>query len=284
MRACASTAQWSGTGPVVDLLGRLRAAPDVRELFATAAELARRELPFDRAVVLSVGPGRLTAQDSGALADPASDRLRRRVLARPVGVPARTREAGLLGRGPAGGPSVLADALELRAPAFGAVAPCGAPLALLVVDRDAPAPDEGDTAAVRAFAEVLAVALEHLVLRLRSASVAAELRHLMASAQALLGELQHAPPALPSAATPGAVLTWEAVGGSHGELARLSAREREILDRLVLGRSNREIAQELVLAPDTVKGHVARILRKLGAANRVEAVSRYLSMPGGQAA
>jgi DNA-binding CsgD family transcriptional regulator len=42
---------------------------------------------------------------------------------------------------------------------------------------------------------------------------------------------------------------------------------------LVQGRSNREIADELILSPETVKAHVARILRKLGASNRAEAVS-----------
>ena len=78
------------------------------------------------------------------------------------------------------------------------------------------------------------------------------------------------------------MLPWDDLGAAPppGE-GLLSAREIEILDRLVAGRSNREIAEELVLAPDTIKGHVARILRKLGAANRVEAVARYLAMTSG---
>ena len=41
---------------------------------------------------------------------------------------------------------------------------------------------------------------------------------------------------------------------------------------MVGGAQNRQIADQLVISPGTVKSHVARILRKLGAANRSEAV------------
>jgi DNA-binding NarL/FixJ family response regulator len=58
----------------------------------------------------------------------------------------------------------------------------------------------------------------------------------------------------------------------------LSEREREVLTQLAAGRSNRDIAAALHLSPDTVKTHVARILRKLGASNRAEAVGRWLAM------
>lgn len=55
------------------------------------------------------------------------------------------------------------------------------------------------------------------------------------------------------------------------ELARLSAREVEILDLVRSGQSNTEIATELVISLRTVTTHVERILRKLGARNRTEA-------------
>lgn len=58
----------------------------------------------------------------------------------------------------------------------------------------------------------------------------------------------------------------------------LTAREREVIALMVQGRSNRDIAEKLHLAPDTVKAQVARLLRKLGASNRAEAVGRYLTM------
>jgi len=57
---------------------------------------------------------------------------------------------------------------------------------------------------------------------------------------------------------------------------RLTAREREVLELLVKGRSNAQIARELVLSEATVKSHLERLLRKLDATTRAEAVARYL--------
>ena len=51
----------------------------------------------------------------------------------------------------------------------------------------------------------------------------------------------------------------------------LSEREREVLVLLAQGHSNREIAEQLVLAEGTVKNHVSNILGKLQAENRTQA-------------
>lgn len=69
---------------------------------------------------------------------------------------------------------------------------------------------------------------------------------------------------------------------SGGELAKaipdngtvLSQRELQVVRRLATGATNREIGIDLVLAPDTIKNHVSRAYRKLGARNRLEAVNR----------
>lgn len=60
----------------------------------------------------------------------------------------------------------------------------------------------------------------------------------------------------------------------------LSEREREVLRLMALGETNGRIASRLVITEGTVKSHVRHILRKLNAANRAEAVCRWLQRPG----
>lgn len=59
-------------------------------------------------------------------------------------------------------------------------------------------------------------------------------------------------------------------------LARLTSREREVLDFLASGATNAQLADRLTVAESTVKSHVKHILHKLGAANRAAAISCYL--------
>jgi DNA-binding CsgD family transcriptional regulator len=56
-----------------------------------------------------------------------------------------------------------------------------------------------------------------------------------------------------------------AENGSH-----LSQREREVLARVAAGRSNKAIAEELYVSPNTVKSHVASLLRKLNVHTRAQ--------------
>jgi DNA-binding NarL/FixJ family response regulator len=60
-------------------------------------------------------------------------------------------------------------------------------------------------------------------------------------------------------------------------LPPLSARDRTLLDLVVDGLTNREIAQRLYLAESTVKRHVSTLFRRLGVKSRREAVAAALA-------
>jgi DNA-binding CsgD family transcriptional regulator len=57
----------------------------------------------------------------------------------------------------------------------------------------------------------------------------------------------------------------------------LSAREREVLESAQMGMTNAQIATRLGVTVHTVKFHLASVYRKLGAANRTDAVVRWLA-------
>jgi DNA-binding NarL/FixJ family response regulator len=63
----------------------------------------------------------------------------------------------------------------------------------------------------------------------------------------------------------------------------LTVREAEVLDMILMARSNREIARHLGIEERTVKAHVGRLMRKTGAENRIELSVRALNhtlLPG----
>jgi DNA-binding NarL/FixJ family response regulator len=58
---------------------------------------------------------------------------------------------------------------------------------------------------------------------------------------------------------------------------QLTIRERQVLDLILLARSNREIANQLGIEERTVKAHVGRLMRKTGADNRIQLSTRALN-------
>lgn len=58
------------------------------------------------------------------------------------------------------------------------------------------------------------------------------------------------------------------------ETLGLSARELEVLQQLANGAPNKIIARKLEISPNTVKTHISRVIEKLGAQNRTEAIAK----------
>jgi DNA-binding CsgD family transcriptional regulator len=95
---------------------------------------------------------------------------------------------------------------------------------------------------------------------LQAAPIQASLAELAASARIPLTRVTE------SAAVPGAI-------------PGLTPREREILTRVVAGRTYGEIARELVISEKTVSSHISNLLRKTGAANRLDLSRLALRRP-----
>jgi|KBSSwiStaDraftv2_1062776.scaffolds.fasta_scaffold212880_3 DNA-binding NarL/FixJ family response regulator len=69
-----------------------------------------------------------------------------------------------------------------------------------------------------------------------------------------------------------------ATAGKAGAGPGLSPREAELMEQIVLGHSNREIASSLYISEKTVKNHVNHIYTKLGGRNRAEAIALWLGL------
>jgi DNA-binding NarL/FixJ family response regulator len=72
-------------------------------------------------------------------------------------------------------------------------------------------------------------------------------------------------------------LLQSAEGAASHAGPHLTNRERQVMDLILLARSNREIARELGIEERTVKAHVGRLMRKTGAENRIDLSMRALS-------
>lgn len=182
-----------------------------------------------------------------------------------------------------GGCEVVAEAAS-AAEAVRLAATCRPDVALLDV-RFAPGAMDGLEAARQIAAAAPAVRVVMLTLHDDPAYVRAALAAgargfvikdatraalLAAIDQVLAGGLA-VPPGLVQRAVAPAPHAGPADRASAAALARLTAREREVLDGLAEGRTNKEIAQALGITAGTVKAHVERLIGKLGVRDRTQA-------------
>lgn len=150
---------------------------------------------------------------------------------------------------------------------------------LVLLDPRAP----GDLPAAFACAELRALRPTTRVALVGSAASAAELRACLDAGACSCLRLDGDPlrlaealrrtldgeQVLDDAPDPTPVADDQPAGGPH-----LTPREHQVLTLLAEGCSNRQIAERLVLSEPTVKGHVGRLLAKLGARSRLQVVVR----------
>jgi DNA-binding CsgD family transcriptional regulator len=143
------------------------------------------------------------------------------------------------------------------------------------------APSQLEADALEHFAAGFALVFERAVLRRRLRDQRREIRRIATWADARTGELSEGTIDLSAeraeeqdrgAASP----TLLTEGGDLG--AQLTAREIDVLRLMADGMTNANIARALFVSQGTVKFHVKNILRKMQAANRADASSRYLRM------
>lgn len=253
-------------------------------LVALCAEA--RTVGFDRAVVLTVEPlGLLAAAAVSPLGHEGSDALRRRVRAQPIQLDGHCRETEIIracaaGREAKDRPaSAVETALDLEGTSIVALAPESRALALLVGVPGETAPADAD-ARLAQLAQIAEPVLESVVLKLRLNELDAELRCLTASATAYVREAIESPIGLTADRGHGVAFPPVARTLDRTASGLLTPRETEVLRLIAAGLRNRDIADELHLSTETVKDHVGGLLRKLGASNRVEAVTGYLRAGG----
>jgi len=130
-----------------------------------------------------------------------------------------------------------------------------------------------------AFAEGCGYALERTLLHDQVRRQRERIRELLRAADELVNEIGES--ALQLEQTEGEAVTRSTAplppGGSRIH-SLLTPREIEVMELLVHGSTNKQIAERLVVAEATAKSHVTHIFRKLHAANRAEAVHRYMRL------
>jgi DNA-binding CsgD family transcriptional regulator len=299
-------------GDPVELAARLHAHERVQEALAALAELgpvseiverapgaAATAAGLDRVLLSRVHEGRLLAE---ALHAPDDERGASALLAAlaeaVVALEYPLAEAEVLRQRR---PRLLADGTDGAGPprAFGAemgwgeeaIAPVlveGRVVGFLHGDRlaDAAPCGEVELDALWSFARGFALVFERAILRRRLRVQREEMRRVASWADARTSELSDAAMDLGTDRVPGEG-DGVAVRGGPAEAAPalrdlLTRREIDVLELMVQGGTNGTIARTLVVSEGTVKFHVKNILRKLHAANRAEATSRYLRLTLGR--
>jgi DNA-binding CsgD family transcriptional regulator len=275
-------------------IGRLADAGPVSEIVERAPSEAAAALDLDRVLLTRLEEGRLIAE---ALHWAGDERAAEQTLAGLRAAPAQIGyplvEAELLRRrraalvGPDEEAAIHQAHWELMrwheyvaAPVImdgrvvgflhGDRAPGGTPLRTL--DRDV----------LARFAEGFSEVYERAVLRRRLRIERQELRRIASWADARTAELSDSAIDLAHDRQAGEGEDDRPPAARSALHDLLTPREIDVLEHLVKGETNAEIARTLVVSEGTVKFHVKNILRKMNASNRAEATSRYMQLSMGR--
>jgi DNA-binding CsgD family transcriptional regulator len=284
-------------------IAELREVTSPREMLVRAPTALCAGSAFERAFLSLVTGGRMVAQAAHFAGD---SRAAATVLAQLRDSPLRLEhpliETELLRRRRA---TIVVDANvhprvdRQTASLMGWRSYAAAPLAVgsqvvgvIHADRGAGQPlDVLDRDVLWEFATGLAQAYESSVLRRTLRDERDQMREFLEWMRARSSELTDAPvtlsaggdaPVHPPAPPP--AVGWAGPGDRRDDRVvfegLLTRRELDVLRLLADGATNRQVADALVISSGTVKFHVGSILRKLHAANRAEAVTRYLRLMG----
>jgi DNA-binding NarL/FixJ family response regulator len=130
------------------------------------------------------------------------------------------------------------------------------------------------------LADGLAQVVERAVLSRRLREQRREVQRIATWADVRTGELSNGAISLSIDDAEGAAEASRSPDGldEDGVIKLLTARELDVLALMADGKTNPEIAATLFVSAGTIKFHVKNILRKLQAANRADATSRYLKL------
>jgi len=287
-------------GRIQEALGRLREFGSVEAMIEHAPAEVARSCNLDRVVIYRLSAERMMVAESFHVDDEEADaRLLAFSRAHPVPLDEQILEREMLRRRR---PIVVHDAQHhpetykplvaaYGTPAYVAapIMPEGRVIGFLHADKGLQCPDdpEGvddlDRDALWAFAEGFGHAIERMRLVERLRSQAEEVRRLIAQTEAVVAAHLDDQVELVSGPTSSDPLAHTAAAlfpAAESPLELLTRREAEVLRLIAEGATNGQIASRLVITEDTAKSHVKRILRKLGAGNRVEAATIYLRSHG----
>jgi DNA-binding NarL/FixJ family response regulator len=283
-------------------LAPLRGIHNPEDLLSKACEAVVHSCGFDRAMLSRVEDSTWRPWKSFAVADREFEREFRSWITQTQKIPLDhlLLESEMIRRH---GPALvthpeddshvyqpLVEVSGLKSYVAAPLMPTGRVIGFLHADYETATVTELDRDILWAFAEAFGQIFERAVLLTRLRDQREQVREAMRTVEQVLEELANAeidlgvrvagegargaPTRLPPGPSP-------APGSRIDSL--LTPRELEVLTLMATGATNNRIAEQLVITDGTVKSHVKRILRKLRAANRSEAIARYLRLTMGAA-